>query len=458
MTAPSDPKQARHDFQPLTDTLYKEVWDALSEEGQTASVVEVLLTLHPSDIAELIDKLPPDKRELIVPCIPKDVLGEVLSETSDAAQEGLVEQLANKDLKQAFKQLDSDDVVDIVQNMDGEVAEKAIKALSKEEKQLVKYEEDTAGSLMQLEVYKVPLDWTVGDVMADFQKPHDSLPDNIHSVFITSPDSVLVGSISLSRLVRLKAKEKLLDVMRQNTYRSLTSEDVDSVIEKFEKYDLIDCAVVDEAGRLVGMMTIDDVIDEVEERHEKEQLRSAGLDGSQDVFAPVSDITKQRLPWLIVNLFTAVLASLVIALFEEQIATLVALAVLMPIVASMGGNAGTQTLTVTVRAIGMGQVTWQNAFILLKKELTVGSFNGLFLAVLLALGAWLVYGNLMLGVVIATATVIVHVLAAIAGYLIPVTLNKLGKDPAVSSGVLLTTITDVGGFFAFLGLAAVLLL
>ena len=456
MTAPSDPKQARHDVQPLTDSLYKEVWDALKAEGEGVS--DVLLTLHPSDIAELIDKLPPEKRELLVPFIPKGVLGDVIAETSDAAQESLVEQLPNKDLKTAFKQLDSDDVVDIVQNMDGDVAEKAIKALSKEEKQLVQYEDDTAGSLMQLEVYKVPLNWSVGDVMSDFQKPHDSLPDNIHSVFITSPDNVLVGSISLSRLVRLKAKEKLLNVMRQNTYRSLTGENVDDVIEKFEKYDLIDCAVVDEAGRLVGMITIDDVIDEVEERHEKEQLRSAGLNESQDVFAPVAVITKQRLPWLIVNLFTAVLASMVIALFEEQIATLVALAVLMPIVASMGGNAGTQTLTVTVRAIGMGQVTWQNAFMLLKKELTVGSFNGLLLAFLLAIGAWVVYGNFMLGVVIALSTIIVHVLAAVAGYVIPVTLNKLGKDPAISSGVLLTTITDVGGFFAFLGLAAILLL
>lgn len=456
MTAPSDPKQARHDVQPLTDSLYKEVWQALNADGE--GIADILLTLHPSDIAELIEKLSPDKRVLLVPYIPKDVLGDVLSETSDAAQESLVEQLPNKDLKAAFKQLDSDDVVDIVQNMEGEVAEKAIKALTKEEKQLVKYESDTAGSLMQLEVYKVALDWTVGDVMADLQKPHDSLPDNIHSVFIASPDNVLVGSISLSRLVRLKAKEKLLDVMRQNTYRSTTGEGVDEIIEKFEKYNLIDCAVVDEAGRLVGMITIDDVIDEVEARHEKEQLRSAGLNESQDVFAPVKDVTKQRLPWLIVNLFTAVLASLVIAMFEEQIASLVALAVLMPIVASMGGNAGTQTLTVTVRAIGMGQVTWQNAFMLLKKELTVGSFNGLLLAFLLALGAWLVYGSPMLGVVIATATVIVHVLAAVAGYLIPVTLNKLGKDPAVSSGVLLTTVTDVGGFFAFLWLAGILLM
>lgn len=443
--------------QALTEPIYQAILEALDKE-QSRKLDVFMALLHPSDIADLLERLPQNNRQDVFTHIPKSSLGDVLVELSDSMQQSLLESCPTEDVAELVNAMESDDVADLVQHMEQEQAEQTIELMSDIQQSLLEYPEDTAGGIMQLEVLSAPKSWTVGRLLDYIRKRADILPDNISNIFVVNYKRELKGSISISRLVRYPEDELLKSVMREDTHRVLPETSEKDVAKMFEKYDLNSCPVVDEQNRLLGRITVDDILDVVIEQSEKEILQTAGISEDEDLLSTASETARSRLPWLIVNLFTAVLASIVVALFADQIERLVALAVLMPIVASMGGNAGTQTLTVTIRGLATNTITAQNAFYLMRKEFLAGGFNGIILGVFLALGTILVYDDTMLGLVILSATILNHLFAALSGNLIPLVINKLGKDPALSSGVLVTTVTDVMGFFTFLGLASLLLL
>ncbi|MEE8622288.1 MAG: magnesium transporter, partial [Alphaproteobacteria bacterium] len=320
--------------------------------------------------------------------------------------------------------------------------------------------EDSAGRLMQSELVAVPSFWTVGETI-DFlrqaaERDSEELPEEFYDIFVVDPKHKPVGTIPLSRLLRTKRPVKLSDLMMPDMRLVPVEMDQEAVAFLFRRYDLASAPVVDEAGRLVGVITVDDVLDVIDEEAEEDIMRLGGV-VETDLYRAVLDTTKSRFSWLVVNLATAIVASIVIGFFEVTIRQIVALAVLMPIVASMGGNAGTQTLTVAVRALAMKELTASNTLRAVGKEVLVGGFNGVLFAVLMGIVAWLWFASPAIGLVIAAAMVINLLVAGLAGVAIPLGLERTGVDPAVASGVVLTTVTDVVGFLAFLGLAALFL-
>jgi magnesium transporter len=462
--------------QGLTEEIYESVLKLLRSEGdKTDELVCIIDGLHPADIADLIERLPQKKRSRILECVGEDKLGETLTQLGDEAQESALTIVKAENLAEAIKKLESDDRVDIVRALDDaldnkdeapdndsneliETRELLAEHVSKEDQALLTYEDDTAGGIMQTEIFSVPGFWQIHDIL-DFMREHNtSLPSFLDRIYVIDHMKRHRGSISLSRLVRQHLDDKISDVMREDSVTVSPEMDQEEVARLFEKYDIYSCAVVDSYHRILGVITIDDILDVVIEENEADTMRAAGLEEGQDLFAPALSTSRKRFPWLFVNLLTAILASVVISQFEHEIETIVALAVLMPIVASMGGNAGTQSMTVAVRGLATQQLTYKNAFTLLFKEVKAGGLNGIILGLLLGMATMIWYDNQALGMVICAATILNHFLAATAGIIIPVMLEKYGKDPAVSSGVLLTTVTDVGGFFSFLGLAALFLL
>lgn len=438
----------------LTDKVYATCLDILADGDTRIDEIDVILeALHPADIADLIERLPLKKRKLLFSHIPSDYLGETIAQLHDEAQEATLSSVSQQDLLDAVETLESDDRVNVLR-----AVEERGDILPKEEENLLTYDRDTAGGIMQTELVAVSGEWEVGDVLEYMRLNKDKMPDMISRIFVVEYNNRLVGSLSLSRLVRKPLTVKMQDVMRSDSVVVPHDMHKEDVARLFEKYDMFSCAVVGEGNKLLGKITIDDILDVVIEEQEADMMLAAGLEEGQDLFAPVMFTSRKRFPWLLINLCTAILASIVIANFEAEISELVALAVLMPIVASMGGNAGTQSMTVAVRGIATKQVTWQNAKHLLWKEMRVGGFNGLLLGFILSVSTILWYENPNLGYIIGAATIINHLLAAFAGIVIPVLLEKVGKDPAVSAGVLLTTVTDVGGFLSFLGLAAIFLI
>ncbi|MFT7433901.1 MAG: magnesium transporter [Alphaproteobacteria bacterium] len=444
----------------LTDQVYGQCLIILAaDESRLSEIDPILEALHPADIADLIERLPHKKRAKLVSHIPPEYLGETISQLHHEAQEAALNIVSIEDLTDAVETLESDDRVNLVRSLDDEhIIKKGEGIIAEGDHGLLTYDADTAGGIMQTELLAVSGDWEVGDVLQYMRENKLKLPAKIDRVYVVEYQNRLMGSISLSRLVRKDLNREMSEVMRGDNVHVPHEMPNEDVAHLFEKYDMYSCAVVGEGNRLLGILTIDDILDVVIKEQEADIMLAAGLGESQDLFAPVLQTSKKRFSWLLINLFTAILASYVISNFEAQIDQLVALAVLMPIVASMGGNAGTQSMTVAVRGLTTKQLTWQNAGHLLWKEMRVGGFNGLILATILAVGTILWYDNPALGYVIGAATIVNHLLAAFAGIAIPVVLERMGKDPAVSAGVLLTTVTDVGGFFSFLGLAALFLL
>ncbi|MDD9912739.1 MAG: magnesium transporter [Alphaproteobacteria bacterium] len=446
----------------LTDSLYEDILQALT--AQPERLPALLEPLHPADVADILERLPQRKREVLLSYIPKEQVGDTLIELEEGVKDHLLHVLEPEEVAEAVAELDSDDIADIVQTLEEDhsadftTAEQVKEGIETQNKRLLKYEPHSAGGLMQVEVLTAKPEQKISQVLRYLRNHKEELGDNPGTVFVLNDKRKLLGTISLPRLVQCPLNETLQNVMRKKPITLLATTPEEEVASVFEKYNMHNCAVVNKRGQLLGRITIDDVLDSVLEHHERETKRAAGLSEREDIFAPISATTRQRLPWLIINLFTAILASCVIAIFQNQIEKLVALAVLMPIVASMGGNAATQTMTVVVRGLATGQITAKNAVTLLVKELTVGSLNGILLAFLVALGTYFFYQDIWLGSVIFIATVANHIFAATAGHAIPLLLKKCKYDPAISSGVLVTTVTDVGGFFVFLGLAALLLL
>lgn len=439
------------------DEVYPEVLSILS--GEDYHLLDDLLSpLHPSDLAGLLERLPLELREEVFTHLPQKLLGSIVSEVSPGVQESILAELSGASLAEALGSLESDEAVDIVRQLDDDIADEVLCSLSKEQQNLYAYEEGTAGGLMKLEYVAVPAKWTVVDVLKFMRDGNNIIPEVIDTIYVLNGHKKLVGTVGISRLVRTPLKTVMSDVMRENPVSVPADMGQEDVAHIFEKYDIYSCPVLNEKGRILGVIAIDDILDVVVREHEADIMRAAGLNEGEDLFSSAVQTTKKRFPWLFINLLTAILASFVISMFEGQIEQLVVLAVLMPIVASMGGNAGTQTMTVAVRGLATKQLTLQNAMALLRKEMKVGGFNGLLLAMILGLLVIIVYGNIALGAVIWVATVANHLLAAFSGIVIPIYVEKLGKDPALSSGVILTTVTDVGGFFIFLGLASIFLL
>ncbi len=425
------------------------------------SLLAMMDPLHAADIADLLEQINAFDRMRLVRLYDQEFDGEILSELDDAIREEVIGLLKPQVLAEAVRDLESDDVVDLLEDLDEPQQEAILEALEDSDRAAVEqsltYPDFSAGRLMQREVVMAPEHWNVGEAI-DYLRNNDTLPEQFYHVVLVDPRLRPVGNITLGRLMSSR-REVLLKSILEETFQTIpVLQDEGEVAYAFNQYHLISAPVVDENDRLVGVITIDDAMAVLDEENEEDILRLAGVDGESRLSDRVIDTTKRRFPWLAVNLVTSVMASLVIAQFEEAISQLVALAVLMPIVASMGGNAGTQSLTVAVRALATKDLTGANIWRVIRREVLVGLVNGVAFAVIMGIVGVIWFDSPALGAVIAAAMVINLVVAGLAGIAIPVVLEKAGVDPALASGAFVTTVTDVVGFFAFLGLAVMVLL
>ncbi|WP_210730475.1 magnesium transporter [Roseicyclus persicicus] len=435
---------------------------ALVAAGDVDGIDALMEPLHPADIADLLEQVSDGERESWLALWSRGIDGEVLSELDWGLREEVIALLPGDVLADAVRELDSDDVVDLVEDLEDDQIEAILEVLEPADRvaveQALAYPEETAGRLMQREVVHAPEHWTVGE-MIDYLRAHaGQLPEQFYHVILTDPRMKPTGYVTLGRLLSSARQTPLQDIVEDSFRVIPATQHEDDVAYAFNQYHLISAPVVDEDGRLVGVITIDDAMIVLDEGAEEEILKLAGVGEESSLSDRVLETTKQRFPWLFVNLITAILASLVIAQFEDAIAQIVALAVLMPIVASMGGNAGTQSLTVAVRALATRDLTSSNLMRVVLREGVVGLINGAAFALVMGIVGLVWFGSPALGGVIAAAMVINLFVAGLAGILIPVVLDRLNIDPALASGAFVTTVTDVVGFFAFLGLAVVFLL
>ena len=435
------------------------------QAGEFDRVRELIAELHFADVADLLERLSRDDRLLLVEAIRDKFDPEILSELDEAVREDVLGALTVKQVASALTELDTDDALLVLEEMDEDRQQLFLEHVPDEDRSLIEeglgYPEDSAGRLMQREVVTVPSQWNVGQCIDFIRRTADEgegkLPDIFYDIFVVDSRDHPVGAVSLSKLLGTRRQVPLTDVMEKEMHEIQVTTDQEDVAFLFRQRDLVSAPVVDATGRLVGAITVDDVVDVIHEEHEEDIMRMGGVI-EDDLYRAAITTTRARFSWLVVNLITAIMASLVIGLFDATIEQAVALAVLMPIVASMGGNAGTQTLTVTVRALATKELTGGNAVRVITKEVIVGCLNGVLFAVLTGLVAWFWFGNPQLGGVIAVAMVINMMVAGLAGTTIPILLERFGADPAIASSVFLTTVTDIVGFFAFLGLAALVLL
>ena len=431
------------------------------ESGRHGPVRRLVNTLSPAEIGNLLESLPPAKREIVWGLVDPEDDGEVLVHVGDEVRESLLAGMDPEEIVAAAESLDIDDLAELVDDLPGTVIDEVLKSMDRENRerleQALSYPEDTAGRLMNPDVITVRTDVTV-DVVLRYLRLRGELPDNTDHLFVVSRRHQYLGRLSLATLVTADPStpiNELIDGEQPAIHVSTTSA---GVATQFENYDWVSAPVVDDNNILMGRITIDDVVDIIREQAEHQALGAAGLDEDEDLFSPVPRAARRRALWLGINLLTAFLASWVIGRFEATLEQIVALAVLMPIVASMGGIAGTQTLTLMVRGLALGQVGSSNASALLMKELLVGVLNGLMWAIVVGLASWAWFQDPGIGLVIAAAMVINLIAAALAGVLIPLILKRMAIDPALAGGVVLTTVTDVIGFLAFLGLATLVLL
>jgi len=428
--------------------------------GDVARVRRLARPLHHSDQADLIERFNPTLRKAFIEIMRGRLDPEVLTELDESVREDVVAQLGAEATAAAMSELDTDDAVHILEDLDQDVQQQVLDALPAEDRALVEenlgYPEDSAGRIMQRELVAIPAFWTVGETI-DHMRESKDLPDDFYDIVVVDPRHQPVGTIPLNKILRTRRPVRVRQIMAATMFPIPAATDQEEVARLFRDHDLVSAPVIDDSGRLVGIITVDDVVDVIDEEAEEDLMLLAGV-GETDVYRALIATAQSRFSWLAVNLVTAILASVVIGLFEGTIREIVALAVLMPIVASMGGNAGTQTLTVAVRALAMRELSRQNAWRFVFKELFVGGINGILFAVLAGICAGLWFQSVPIGGVIAAAMVVNLVVAGLSGTLIPLGLERVGVDPAIASSVFLTTVTDVIGFLAFLGLATVFLL
>ncbi len=440
------------------DTI-ETVLDAV-KDGDRDRLITLLDPLHSADIADLLEQVSTKERRALLQLWGDAIDGVVLSEVDESLRAEVFEHLPDEVVTDAVRELETDDVVDLVEDMEEPQQERVLEALEAADRvaveQSLQYPDETAGRLMQRELVMAPPDWTVGDAI-DHLRSEVDLPENFYNVVIVDPMLKPVGKVALSTLMANARVTVLSDLMDEDFRVIPAEQSQEDVAYAFNQYHMVSAPVVDQQGRLVGIITIDDAMDVLDEEAEQDIKLLAGV-GDESLTDNVFDTTRQRFPWLSVNLLTSVLASIVIAQFSSTIEALVALAVLMPIVASMGGNAGTQTLTVTVRALATKDLTSANAWRIIRREVIVGLLNGCVFAVIIGIVGVIWFGSPMLGVVLGLAMVGNLTVAGLAGILVPLGLDKVGIDPALASGAFVTTVTDVVGFVAFLGLAAAILI
>lgn len=434
---------------------------AAVEAADTQRLTALMEPLHAADIADLLEQIGSSERGALLALWSGEIDGEVLSEIDEAIREEVIEALPDDVVAEAMRELDTDDVVDILEDLEPEEQDKILEALEDADRvaveQALAYPEYSAGRLMQREVVVAPEHWTVGEAI-DYLREAGSLPDQFYHVILTDPRMKPVGYVTLGRILSAR-REVTLKSITEDSFRTVEATDLEGdVAYIFNQYHLISCPVVDAGGRLVGVITIDDAMNVLDEEHEEDMLRLAGVGEESSISDGPFETVKQRLPWLVVNLFTASLSALVISAFESTIAAIVALAAVMPIVSSTGGIAGTQSLAVAVRALATRDLTSANAKRVVRREVIAGVLNGLGLALILGIGGAFVYGQVWLGVVLGLAMITNQIVAALGGVLVPLTLERAGLDPALASGTFVTTLTDVMGYLAFLGLATVMLL
>jgi magnesium transporter len=411
--------------------------------------------LHQSELGDVLEALHPEQRRALVELLGSDFDFSALTEVDEAIRLDIVDNLPNEQIAQAVQELDSDDAVYILEDLEKEDQDEILSQLPFTERirlrRALDYPEETAGRRMQTEFVAVPPFWTIGQTI-DYMREDKNLPERFSQIFVIDPSFKLVGAIDLDQILRTKRAVKVEEVMHETLHAIPATMDQEEAAREFEQYNLLSAAVVDENGRLVGVLTIDDVVDVIQEEAEEDLLRMGGV-GDEELSDTVLATSRSRVPWLLVNLLTAFLAASVIGLFDRTIEHIVALAVLMPIVAGMGGNAGSQTMTVTVRALATRDLDIYNAARIIRRELGVGFINGMVFAVLIGMVAGFWFHDPNLGGIIAAAMIINMFAAALAGILIPLVLDRFKIDPAVASAVFVTTVTDCVGFFAFLGLA-----
>lgn len=436
-----------------------ELLEAL-QQGSLDDIRRLLANLHPADIAHLLEGTPLDQRLVAWELVQAPIQGEILLEVSEGVRDDLIEAMDSHAVVDAVRHLDTDDIADLLPDLPDEVVAEILFTLDREDRQrldaVLSYPQDTAGGLMNLDMVTVR-DSVSLEVVLRYLRRRGNLPESTNKLFVVDWNNRLVGSLQLTTLLGSDVKKRVHEVMNQDvvSFQSMTPDR--DVAAAFERYNLITAPVVDAENRILGRITVDDVVDVIREHGDQAVLARAGLSVDDDIFASVSESTRNRALWLGVNLITAFTASWVIGNFETTLSKMVALAVLMPIVASMGGNAGTQTLTLIIRGLALGTITRANTRKIMRKELMVGGLNGIIWALVVALVATLWYNDVLLGVIIAAAMAVNMVTAALAGVLLPIMLNRLGIDPALAGTVALTTITDVVGFISFLGLAALFL-
>ncbi len=440
--------------------MVEQILDAV-ELRDKPRLLELLEPLHKADTADLLEQISTPVRQSLLELWGKEFDAGVLAEVEEGIRDDLLEELPDAVLSEAVKELETDDVVYLVEDLDEPEKQRVLGALDEGDRAAVlsslEFPEDSAGRMMQRDFVMAPTHWTVGDAI-DHMRASEDLPDQFYDVVVIDPRLRPVGTVALSQIMANARDAKLASLMEEEFRTLPASQSREDVGYAFAQYHLVSAPVVDEDDRLVGIITIDDAVEAMEEERHEDMMRLAGVGAEEELSDTTWETAKQRFPWLLVNLVTSILASIVIAMFSSTIEAIVALAILMPIVASMGGNAGTQSMTVAVRALATRDLTPANAWRIIGREAVVGLVNGVAFAVIIGIVGVVWFGSPMLGVVLGIAMVGNLFVAGLAGILIPIVLDKLKIDPALASGAFVTTVTDVVGFFAFLGLAALLLL
>lgn len=444
------------------------------QEGQHQDIIENLVhrqnlvelqrkleALHPADIAYILEALPLDERLTVWQLVKSDRDGDILLEVSDAVRETLIADMDDHELLAAAKEMDADELADLAAELPRDVVHELMETLDAQQRERVRsalsYEEDQVGALMDFEMVTIREDVSL-EVVLRYLRRLKELPGHTDKLFVVDYDGVLKGVLPIKRLLVNDPERDVSEVMAGDPVTFHPDEDAYEAAQAFERYDLVSTPVVDKSGKLIGRLTIDEMVDLIREESESEVLNMAGLREEEDIFASVWKSLRNRWAWLAVNLITAFIASRVIGLFDGSIEKLVALAALMPIVAGIGGNSGNQTITMIVRAMALDQMGTGNSARLLRKEAGVGMLNGLIWGGVIGMVVYWLYGSWSLGVVMTAAMTLNLLLAALMGVLIPVTLARMGRDPALGASVMITAVTDSGGFFIFLGLATVFLL
>ena len=438
----------------LRPEFVERVLDAV-DAGDDETARKLVAPLHPADVADLIEAARRDEREGLVKALAGIVDAEVLAEMNEHVREDLLDEMEPEQVATIAGQLDTDDAVALIEDLDEDDQRAVLRAMEPDDRAAIEealtYPEESAGRLMQRDLIAVPEHWKVGQVI-DYLRSTDDLPTDFWEVFVVGPNHHPVGTCKLSMILRVPRSTPVSDIMLRDQTLIPVDMDQEDVALRFQKYALVSAAVVDGAGRLVGMITVDDVVHIIQEEASEDALLLSGVEEG-DINEPMGESYRARVRWLIANLVTALVATFVIYQFEDTIERLAILAALMPIVAAVGGNAGTQALAVTVRALATNQLTGSNRWRAVGREIRLAMLNGITIAVLIGTGVALVLGNSTLGMVIAAAMLFNIIVAGFAGVIVPLTLERAGADPAVASSVFLTTITDSMGFLLFLGLA-----